>query len=102
MTDRKQLISRILDYWPLISSGPNSVDEQNKKQVAVVQKVLSETGHYQGSVDGVYNPETDGARWRFVTDMMQDADFNFTLIKQTAKDIGDMMQDLGLEEETYG
>jgi len=100
--ERKQVISRLLEYWPLISSGPSGVDVDDKTQVAVVQQVLSTTGHYDGEIDGKYNPGTDGARWRFVKDVMKDPDFSFELIKQNSKDIGDMMEDLGLEEEQYG
>jgi len=96
--DRKTTIRKLLEYWPLISTGSHSVDEDSPQEVAVVQQVLSATGHYGGEVDGKYNPATDGARWAFVKDVMQDADFSFALIKQTSRDIGDMMDELGLEE----
>tara|TARA_R100000808_G_C2136103_1_gene144438 strand:- start:1112 stop:1432 length:321 start_codon:yes stop_codon:yes gene_type:complete len=99
---RKKTISKLLEYWPLISTGAHSVDRDDKGEVAIVQKVLTATGHYDGEIDGEYNPSTDGARWRFVKDIMQDADFSFELVKQNAKDIGDMMEELGLEEEKYG
>ena len=72
--ERQETIKRLLEYWPLISSGPHSVDEKNKNEVQIVQKVLSATGHYNGEINGKYNPATDGARWRFVKDIMQDPD----------------------------
>ena len=101
--DRQKTIGKLLEYWPLISSGSHSVDEDSPKEVAIVQQVLSATGHYNGEVFGKYNPETDGARWTFVKDIMLDADFSFALIKQNARDIGDMLDELGLEEEeSYG
>tara|TARA_R110002012_G_scaffold53988_4_gene138433 strand:- start:1186 stop:1506 length:321 start_codon:yes stop_codon:yes gene_type:complete len=99
---KRKVMKSVLKYWPLISTGANSVDTKSKKEVAVVQEVLSATGHYTGNVDGKYNPETDGARWRFVKDIMSNSEFSFDLIKQNAKDIGDMMNELGMEEERYG
>jgi hypothetical protein len=89
MVDDKKLqqIKAQLEFWELMGSGPNSMDPENKKQVSVVQGLLKRTGDYKGNITGVYDSATQIARSNWVKKIMKDPDFNWALIKKSAREI---------------
>ena len=40
----ENVMPQLLEYWELLSAGPNSVDIKNPNQVMEVQQVLSSSG----------------------------------------------------------
>jgi hypothetical protein len=89
--DGKKWMKELLRVWPLMSTGPHQLDRDNPKEVSIAQNVLTKTGYYSGQINGSYDILTDNARWAFVRDTMKNPDFSWELIKKSATDIGDLI-----------
>ena len=83
----ENVMPQLLEYWELLSAGPNSVDIKNPNQVMEVQQVLSSSGYYDGAINGNYTAIVDQARWEWIKDIQQDPDFAWGLIKKNVASI---------------
>ena len=75
------VMPQLLEYWGLMTAGPNSVDTKDRNAVKKVQQILSSSGYYNGEINGKYTPIVDQARWNWVKDIQKDPDFAWELIK---------------------
>jgi len=77
----------LIQYWGLMSAGPNAVDVDNKNSVKEVQQILRASGYYNGEINGKYTAIVDQARWEWVKDIQKDPDFSWELIKNNVASI---------------
>lgn len=84
---RKEQLLQQLEFFELLGNGPHSVDIENKNQVSIVQGMLKSVGYYNGEVSGKYDASTEIARGRWLKDIMKDPDFNWAMIKKSAREI---------------
>lgn len=83
----ENIMPQLLEYWGLMSAGPNSVDIKNKNSVKEVQQILQASGYYNGEINGKYTAIVDQARWEWVKDVQKDPDFSWELIKNNVASI---------------
>ena len=76
-------VKELTEHWNFLQN----IDVEDHGDVKKAQKILKDYGYYKGEVSGKYDASTEIARGRWLKDIMKDPDFNWAMIKKSAREI---------------